>query len=207
MDSGGWYCIIDFLMFTGIVETTAPILRKTNDLLVLGLPSSFDDIAIGCSIAVSGVCLSVIAFDDASMSFNVVGETWARTNLGQKKEGDAVNLERALAANGRFEGHIMQGHIEGTAHAVEWRKDGQWTVLALRLSPDLLPYIVFKGSIAIDGVSLTVAGLEGDICTIALIPHTLEVTTLGSLKPGDAVNIETDILARYVESLLSKKSQ
>jgi len=192
-------------MFTGIVETTASILQKTDDALVLSRPASFDDLSIGCSISVSGVCLSVVSFDAASMSFNVVGETWKRTNLGSKREGDQVNLERALAANGRFEGHIVQGHIEGTADVVELKKDGQWTMLTVRLPKDLLPSIVFKGSIAIDGVSLTVAALANDLCTIALIPHTLEVTTLGALKAGDTVNIETDILAKYVVSILSKQ--
>lgn len=192
-------------MFTGIIETTAAILRKTDDSLVLERPASFTDLSVGCSIAVSGVCLSAVSFDDASMSFNVVGETWARTNLGDKKEGDRVNLERALAANGRFEGHVVQGHIEGTAEVMEWKKDGKWTMLALSLPDTLLPYIAFKGSIAIDGVSLTVAALDKNACAIALIPHTLEVTTLGALRPGDRVNIETDILARYVESLLSKR--
>jgi len=194
-------------MFTGIVETTAPILRKTEDSLVLGRPASFDDLSVGCSIAVSGVCLSVVSFDGASMSFNVVGETWARTNLGNKKEGDRVNLERSVAANGRFEGHIVQGHIEGTAETISLHQDGQWTMLSIRLPQALLPAVVYKGSIAIDGVSLTVAAIEGEVCTIALIPHTLEVTTLGSLVPGEKVNIETDILARYVANMLSPKTR
>lgn len=193
-------------MFTGIVETTAPILKKTDTSLILERPTHFTDLTVGCSIAVSGVCLSVVKFDEVSMYFNVVGETWARTNLGLKKEGDRVNVERALAANGRFEGHIVQGHVEGTAEVIELKNDGQWTMLAVRLPADLLSSVVFKGSIAIDGVSLTVAALAGDLCTIALIPHTLEITTLGSLKAGDTVNIETDILAKYVVSILSKHS-
>lgn len=193
-------------MFTGIVETTAPILRKTDTSLVLERPTSFKDLTAGCSISVSGVCLSAVKFDEVSMHFDVVGETWARTNLGTKKEGDRVNVERALAANGRFEGHIVQGHVEGTAEVVGLTNDGQWTMLTVRLPADLLPSVVFKGSIAIDGVSLTVAALNGELCTIALIPHTLEVTTLGTLKAGDTVNIETDILAKYVASILSKQS-
>lgn len=193
-------------MFTGIIETTAPILRKTDTSLVLERPTHFKDLTVGCSISVSGVCLSVVSFDEVSMHFNVVGETWARTNLGSKKEGDRVNVERALAANGRFEGHIVQGHSEGTAEVVELTSDGQWTILTVRLPAELLSSVVFKGSIAIDGVSLTVAALNGDLCTIALIPHTLEVTTLGGLKAGDTVNIETDILAKYVASILSKQT-
>lgn len=193
-------------MFTGIVETTAPILRKTDTSLVLERPTHFKDLTVGCSISVSGVCLSAVSFDEVSMHFNVVGETWARTNLGSKKEGDRVNVERALAANGRFEGHIVQGHVEGTAEVVELTSDGQWTMLTVRLPAELLSSVVFKGSIAIDGVSLTVAALNGDLCTIALIPHTLEVTTLGGLKAGHTVNIETDILAKYVASILSKQT-
>lgn len=193
-------------MFTGIVETTAPILKKTETSLVLGRPASFHDLSVGCSIAVSGVCLSVVSFDDASMSFHVIGETWSRTNLADKKEGDRVNLERALAANGRFEGHIVQGHIEGRGDVVDVAQDGPWTTVTVRIPADILPFIVFKGSIALDGVSLTVAKLENDLCSIALIPHTLEVTTFGSLKPGDTVNIETDVLGRYVATMLSKQS-
>ncbi len=193
-------------MFTGIVETTAPILLKTDTSLALERPTFFKDLTIGSSIAVAGVCLSVVSFDEVSMHFNVVGETWARTNLGAKQKGDRVNVERALAAGGRFEGHIVQGHIEGTGEVIELRNDGQWTMLSVRIPADILPFVVFKGSIAIDGVSLTVASLAGDVCTIALIPHTLEVTTLGSLKAGDRVNIETDILAKYVVSILSKQS-
>lgn len=192
-------------MFTGIIETTAPILRKTDDSLLLERPTPFKDLTVGCSISVSGVCLSLVKSDEVSMLFNVVGETWARTNLGSKNEGDRVNVERALAANGRFEGHIVQGHVEGTAETVKLTNDGQWTMLTVRLPADLLSSVVFKGSIALDGVSLTVAKLEGDLCTIALIPHTLEITTLGSLKAGERVNVETDILAKYVASILSKQ--
>lgn len=185
-------------MFTGIIETTAPVIAKTDDSLTIARPSSFDDIKEGSSIAVSGVCLSVVSFDGEAMRFDVMGETWRRTNLGSLGEGAKVNLERALAASGRFEGHVVQGHVEGTAKVLEWKQDGKWKLLDLALPAPLLPYVVEKGSIAIDGISLTVAALRDDRCTIALIPHTLQVTNVGDREPGDTVNVETDILAHYL---------
>ena len=189
-------------MFTGIIETTATLLEKTDTGLTVERPASFADLKMGSSIAVAGVCLSVIELTAESMRFDVVGETWTKTTLGDRRVGDAVNLERSLPANGRFEGHIVQGHVEGTAVVEALRQEGQWTMLSVRLPADTVPLIVPKGSIAIDGVSLTIASLDGDLCTIALIPHTLAVTTLGTLKPGIHVNIETDVLGRYVRRLL-----
>ncbi len=195
-------------MFTGIVETTASVLQKNDTGLTLERPSIFTDITIGCSITVNGACLSVIRFDDASMSFDIVPETWARTNLGDLAVGSKVNLERALKAEGRFEGHIVQGHIEGvgTVTSFEQPTDSPWATLKIELPSEISPYVVFKGSIAINGVSLTVAAIDGNLCTIALIPHTLEVTNLGALEIGSRVNIETDILARYMESILAKRT-
>lgn len=185
-------------MFTGIVETTASVIAKTDDSLTIARPLSFNDIKEGSSIAVNGVCLSVVYFDRDTMRFDVVGETWRRTNLGSLKEGSTVNLERAMAATGRFEGHVVQGHIEGTAKVLEWKMDGMWRLLILELPIPMIPFVTEKGSIALDGISLTVASLRGNQCTIALIPHTLEVTNVGGRKPGDAINVETDILAHYV---------
>lgn len=185
------------LMFTGIIETTAAVLQKTATGLTLERPASFTDIKEGASIAVSGVCLSVVQFDEASMRFDVVEETWKRTKLGSLTVGDRVNLERSMRADGRFEGHIVQGHIEGVGTVVQ-----PGTEISIRIPSELVPMVVYKGSIALDGVSLTVARVEGDICTIALIPHTLEVTTFGALKEGDSVNIETDILGRYAYAML-----
>jgi riboflavin synthase len=134
----------------------------------------------------------VIDFDDASMSFDVVQETLEKTKLGSLKKDDAVNLERSMRADGRFEGHVVQGHVEGTAKVME---PGE--MLTIELPSAMLPHVVQKGSITIDGVSLTVASLDGNRCTVALIPHTLKMTTLGNLRKNDDVNIETDILARY----------
>ncbi len=185
-------------MFTGIVETTAYLIKKTDDSLTVARPLSFNDIKEGSSIAVNGVCLSVVDFDKDTMRFDIVGETWRRTNLGSLIPGSMVNLERALAAAGRFEGHIVQGHIEGTANVIEWKQDGNWQMLVLELPLSATPFVTEKGSIALDGISLTVASLHGNQCTIALIPHTLEVTNMAKRKPGDAINVETDILAHYV---------
>ncbi len=188
-------------MFTGIIEATAHVLESANGKLILGRPAIFDDIKLGASIAVSGVCLSVVAFDDTSMRFDVIAETMRKTKLGDLKIGDAVNVERAMKASDRFEGHIVQGHVEGTAIMKEMNAQHELTI---ELSADLIPFIIPKGSITIDGVSLTVAKIEGVLCTVALIPHTLSITTLGSLKMGDRINIETDILGSYVLSSQSR---
>lgn len=185
-------------MFTGIVETTAPVLERTTTRLTLARPAMFDDVKLGSSIAVNGVCLTVVVLNKDDMAFDVVGETWRRTNLGELLVGNTVNLERAMPANGRFEGHVVQGHVEGVAEVKEWREDGEWKQLVLEVPDALLPYITEKGSIALDGVSLTVAGFRGNEVMIALIPHTLEVTTLGGRQVGDGINVETDILAHYI---------
>ena len=201
------------LVFTGIVETTAKVLQKTDTGLVLERPRTFTDITIGSSICVSGACLSVVGLDDQTMRFDVVPETWRRTNLGDLHIGDCVNLERSLRADGRFEGHVVQGHVEGTGLVTCYLPAGQAgslhdreTILTVQIPKDLLSFVIEKGGIAIDGVSLTVAKMEGDQCTIALIPHTLEVTTLGSLKEGERVNIETDVMGRYMMSIVKTVS-
>ncbi|MDB4977882.1 MAG: riboflavin synthase [Candidatus Peribacteria bacterium] len=200
-------------MFTGIIEATAKILQKTDNTLQIERPSLFSDIKEGNSISVSGTCLSVTKFDQTFMEFDVVPETWSRTKFGGMNIGDSVNLERSLAANGRFEGHIVQGHVEavGMVQALtmllqDSSAEGSWqaAMLHIVLPRQLLDRVVFKGSIAIDGTSLTVANIDQQICSIALIPHTLEHTTLGLLKTGDAVNIETDVLGRYVSAMLSR---
>ena len=194
-------------MFTGIVECAAEVLAKTDTGLTLERPAIFDDLQIGASISVSGVCLSVVQFDDASMRFDVIPETWARTNLGDLAAGKRVNMERSLLATGRFEGHVVQGHIEGTAEVLSLKEDGKWVTLTLRAPKELLPYIVHKGAIALDGISLTVAGVQGDLVSIALIPHTLKVTTLGDRKPGERINVETDVFARYLAKMMDRVSE
>lgn len=192
-------------MFTGIVEATGKILKKTDSELQVERPTFFDDLRVGHSIAVAGACLTIVSLEPQSMLFNVVPETWARTNLADKKVGDCVNLERSMRANDRFEGHIVQGHVEGTGSVTVMTQSGADAsfILTIEIPPDLLAGIIPKGSIAIDGVSLTVASIEQNLCSIALIPHTLAVTTLGSLQTGDPVNIETDLLGRYARRLVS----
>ena len=192
-------------MFTGIIETTAKIIENTGNRLVLERPAIFDDIKLGSSIAVSGACLSVVAFDDQSMRFDVVEETLQKTKLGELKIGDSVNLERSMRASDRFEGHVVQGHVEGVARVTSYLllvTSGVTTgaTLTIELPDNLAGNVVSKGSIAIDGASLTVASIEGNLCTIAIIPHTLKITTLANLREKDHVNIETDILARYSRS-------
>lgn len=187
-------------MFTGIIETTGKVLQRTTTGLTIERPASFDDIKTGSSIAVSGVCLSVINFDNSSMSFDVVPETWSKTNLGGLHTGDLVNLERSMSASSRFEGHVVQGHIEATASVVSLEKPDNepWATLTIDAPSHLSSFIVSKGSIALNGVSLTVASKDHNRITIALIPHTLAITNLGALKAGDMINVETDIMARYV---------
>ncbi len=186
-------------MFTGIIESTAKVLNITNSSLYVERPIFFDDIRIGSSICVNGVCLSVIKFDDESMSFYVLKETMNKSSLGLLKQGSKVNLERALKADGRFEGHVVQGHTEGVGEVTQI-PDGESEVLMIQMPKELSKYCVQKGSIALDGVSLTIASLDQDSVSVALIPHTLENTTLGSKKIGDKVNVETDVLGRYVRS-------
>ncbi len=195
-------------MFTGIIEATAKVLKIGRNEIMLERPESFDDIKIGSSIAVAGVCLSVTSFDTQSMSFDVIGTTLRKTKLASLTIGDAVNLERAMKADGRFEGHIVTGHCEGVGK-VGFRDRGRAgegnMMLQIQIPVSLKKYIVLHGSIAIDGVALTVAELSDSGLSVALIPHTLEHTTLGSLKAGDSVNLETDILGRYILSAHDKK--
>ncbi|MEQ1849866.1 MAG: riboflavin synthase [Candidatus Peribacteraceae bacterium] len=181
-------------MFTGIIEATAEVRGVDAGSIVLARPPSFDDLKMGCSIAISGVCLSVTHFDNASMSFDLAETTVEKTTLGSLHTGDRVNLERAMKASDRLEGHIVQGHVEGVGTVT--KIDGER--FSVRIPRSLLPFIVHHGSITIDGVSLTVADLKGDIVTAAIIPLTKEGTTLWLKKVGDRINIETDILAKYV---------
>jgi riboflavin synthase len=187
-------------VFTGIIETTAEVLGRGDTTLTVRRPLAFDDVREGSSIAVAGVCLTVTQLQQAKMFFDVVPETWTKTTLGERKPGDKVNLERALRADGRFDGHIVQGHVEGTATVTEAANG----LLMIVVPSGVRPFVVPKGSITLDGVSLTVANVQDDLVTVALIPTTLRDTTLGLLKPGDRVNVETDILGRYAQSFLSR---
>jgi riboflavin synthase len=187
-------------MFTGIIEHlgTVTAIRATSGgkRLTLDAGPCAADLKPGASLAVSGVCLTVVSHDGDILSFDVIAETLRRSNLGSLSEGGRVNLERSLRVGDRVDGHFVQGHVDGLAH-VDRREDTPAEfVLWLRPDPELLPYIVPKGGVALDGVSLTIADVAGERFSVALIPTTLERTTLGDRKPGDIVNVETDLLAR-----------
>ena len=191
-------------MFTGIVEEKGSVLEAREQETGKRLKISAEGILplnAGDSIAVNGVCLTTVD-DDGGLVVDVIPETLSRTNLGRLRPNDEVNLERAMPAGGRFDGHIVQGHVDGTGIVSDVSEGEQGVVLSVETDGDLLQYVVEKGSITVDGVSLTVAALLSDGFRVALIPHTLDVTTLGLRKPGDVVNLEVDVLAKYVERLL-----
>jgi riboflavin synthase len=156
----------------------------------------------GSSVAVNGVCLTVTRVSGGQFAADVMGETLAVTSLGALAPGSPVNLERPVRADGRLDGHLVQGHIDGTGTVVDRRSAENWDVLRIELGPGLQRYVVHKGSVAVDGVSLTVSDVSDSWFEVSLIPETLARTTLGVLAPGDPVNIEVDVLAKYVERLL-----
>lgn len=193
-------------MFTGIVEELGTIraVRRgaASAVLSIGAAEVLSDLKIGDSVAVNGVCLTVTSLDDGGFTADVMHETLGRSSLGALAPGGRVNLERAMPANGRFGGHIVSGHIDGTGKIASVRPDDNALWYTIYAAPELLRYIVEKGSITIDGISLTVAAVEQDRFSVSLIPHTAQVTILGEKGPGDTVNLETDIIGKYVEKLL-----
>jgi riboflavin synthase len=194
-------------MFTGLVEGRGFIDHVRPDgatlTLTIRAPEGFGrDAHIGESVAINGCCLTAVALEGNLWTFEAGSETLSRTNLGTLRAGDPVNLERALPANGRLGGHFVQGHVDGAAQVDRVETQGEWVTMWFRAPQDLLRWLVPKGSVAVDGVSLTVVEATVEGFSVALIPHTLSVTTLGVRKPGDRVNIETDILGKYVEKLL-----
>jgi len=196
-------------MFTGIVEevgTVAAIERRDNGVLLsIAASHVVGTLAAGASIAVDGVCQTVLAHDARGFRIAAEAETLRLTTLGRLQPGMRVNLERALPVHGRFDGHVVLGHVDGTARVVAARQAGRTQVLELEIGADLAPYVVPKGSIAVDGVSLTVGpAVRTGRFELYLIPHTWDHTALGDRRPGDAVNIETDILVRSVAHLLGR---
>ena len=193
-------------MFTGIVEELGTIrsIRRgaASAVLSIGAEAVLSDLRIGDSVAVNGVCLTATGVDGSGFTADVMHETLRRSSLGALGPGSRVNLERAMAADGRFGGHIVSGHIDGTGTIAERRRDDNAVWYTVRTPPELLRYIVEKGSIAIDGISLTVASVEADRFSVSVIPHTAAVTALGAKGLGDVVNLETDIIGKYVEKLL-----
>jgi riboflavin synthase len=187
-------------MFTGIIEEVGRVAAAGG--LRLEVACGFDDLAIGDSIAVNGVCLTVMELEGGSFAAELSEETLARTSLGTLTGGSPVNLERPVPVGGRLGGHVVQGHVDGTGTVAALDAQEGSVLMWIEAPRALQRYLVEKGSVAVDGVSLTVAGVRGDAFSVALIPHTLTATTLQSKAPGDAVNLEVDILAKYVESLL-----
>ena len=191
-------------MFTGIVEERGTVLETGAFRLVVGCHTVVSDSEIGASLAVNGVCLTVVARGLEDLSFDLSEETLARSTLGRLGRGDPVNLERPVTLSARLGGHLVQGHVDGVGEVSGIERDDQGgAVLTTRVPERLLRYAVEKGSISVDGVSLTIAQLAGDGMRVALIPHTLAVTTLGTLVPGDLVNLEMDVIAKYVERLMA----
>jgi riboflavin synthase len=190
-------------MFTGIVEERGVVREVGGSRLAVGCRTVTSDAEVGASVSVNGVCLTVVERSEAHLAFDVSEETLRRTSFARLSEGDPVNLERPLTLASRLGGHLVQGHVDGVGEVVDVApgKDGAAWV-AIRAPKDLRRYLVDKGSVCVDGVSLTVAALDGDTFAVALIPYTLAATTLGSAQPNDPVNLEVDVIAKYVEALL-----
>ncbi|HMP02237.1 MAG TPA: riboflavin synthase [Gemmatales bacterium] len=198
-------------MFTGLVETQGTVVRLepqgAGQRLTLTARLAHEPVALGDSVAVNGVCLTVVAADNAAetLVFELAPETLRRTNLGRLGAGSRVNLERALRLGDRLGGHWLQGHVDGVGTLSQRQPDGDWELFNFNCPEALFRYLVPKGSIAVDGVSLTLVAVEPPRFSIALIPHTLAITTLGQLGPGMEVNLEVDLLAKYVEQLLAHR--
>lgn len=195
-------------MFTGIVEQMGEVTRADRSEAGMRFAVSARELAlaVGDSIAVNGVCLTAVDVHGDGFDADVVLETLALTNLGELEIGDGVNLERPMAADGRFDGHIVQGHVDGVGEVIAVEPEGDGRRITVRAPADLARYIAHKGSVAVDGISLTVASVAGEAFSIALIPHTLEVTNMGSRVPGDRVNLEVDVIAKYVERMMGERS-
>lgn len=196
-------------MFTGIIEELGRVTRidqrGENRRITISAKSTPQELKTGDSIAVSGVCLTAIEIKPGSFCADLAPETWARTSFSRMQVGARVNLELPMKADGRFGGHIVQGHVDGVGEvlALERIADSENFWLRVKLPHNVKKYVVHKGSVSIEGISLTVANLEGTICTVAIIPHTIEMTNLNSLKPGDSVNLEADLIAKYVEKMMA----
>jgi len=200
-------------MFTGIIDEVGKVvkieLRGERRRITIEAERIPKELATGHSVSVSGVCLTALDIKPKSFCADLAPETWMRTSFSRRREGALVNLELPMKADGRFGGHIVQGHVDGVGTLVEFerivdsdgRDSGNWW-LHIEVPSEVEKYTVFKGSISIEGISLTVAKLEGNRCTIAIIPHTVEMTNLKSLKSGDPVNLEADLIAKYVEKMM-----
>lgn len=193
-------------MFTGIIEEVGSVISVqrsgTSSFIRIAAKKVLEGVHLGDSIAVNGVCLTVTDFDSSSFKADVMNETLSRSSLGSLSSGSPVDLERAMAAGGRFGGHIVSGHIDGTGTITDIHRDGIALWYTISAAPDILRYIVEKGSVAIDGISLTVAKVTDTDFSVSIIPHTAEQTVLSHKSAGDIVNLENDIIGKYVEKLM-----
>jgi riboflavin synthase len=192
-------------MFTGIVREVGTVAAFDGSRLVLAAPDTAAGVSLGDSVAIAGVCLTVVETGEGRIAFDVVPETLSRTALGELEAGDAVNLEPALRVGDPLGGHVVQGHVDAVGSVRSVTPEGESRRVWFDAPESVVRYCLEKGSIAVDGVSLTVAALDDDGFEVALIPHTLAVTTLGALEPGDEVNLETDVLAKVVERLVAAR--
>ncbi|MGA7931714.1 MAG: riboflavin synthase [Candidatus Sulfotelmatobacter sp.] len=198
-------------MFTGIIEEVGRVTRieqrGENRRITIAAENVGKELKPGDSVAVSGVCLTALDIKPGSFCADLAPETWVRTSFSRMQEGALVNLELPMKADGRFGGHIVQGHVDGVGKliALERIADSENWWLRLELPSEVEKYTVYKGSLCVEGISLTVAELEGGVCTIAIIPHTVEMTNLNSLQPGDPVNLEADLIAKYVEKMMTSE--
>ena len=194
-------------MFTGLVEEKGTVrqLKTSNSACDLSIeaPLVSEDVSIGDSIAINGCCLTVVSINGKLLTFQAGSETLGRTNLGQLQPGSPVNLERSLQVGQRMGGHYVSGHVDALGTVDERNDDGEWAEFWFRVPAALTRQMAPKGSVTVDGISLTIVNVESDRFSVALIPHTLDVTTLGSRNVGDQVNIETDVLAKYVQAQLA----
>ena len=202
---------IEVTMFTGIVEEVGHVARieqhGEDRRLTITASNTPKELNPGDSVAVSGVCLTAVNISAGSFCADLAPETWARTSFSRMHEGALVNLELPMKANGRFGGHIVQGHVDGVGKLIGLERiaeSGNWW-LQIELPRDVEKYTVYKGSLCIEGISLTVARLDGTSCIVAIIPHTVEKTNLNSLHAGDSVNLEADLIAKYVEKMMATK--
>jgi riboflavin synthase len=203
---------VEALMFTGIIEEVGKVTsireERATRRLTVAASQLIQELKKGDSIAVSGVCLTAVGLSPKSVEFDLAEETWNRTSFSRMHEGALVNLELPMRADGRFGGHVVQGHVDGTGEFLALDRipgaDDYW--LHIRIPADLARYVIFKGSLSIEGISLTVAKIAGTDVTVAIIPHTSEMTNLQSLKAGDPVNLEVDMIAKYVEKMMKGES-
>ena len=190
-------------MFTGIVEEVGTIDQASDTGLSISAALVMEDLKVSDSICVNGTCLTVTALDGSTFTVDTVPETRRRTNLGELRESDPVNLERPMKADGRFGGHVVQGHIDATGRVISVQPDGEAHIVRFEAPDNVMRYVVEKGFVAVDGASLTVVDCDHRTFSVTIIPYTREHTVFGSRRPGDTVNLEADIMAKYVERLAS----